>query len=105
MELAGRRALVTGAGSAGIGRAVTLALAHAGADLAVTHLAQDEAAGALVRTIEALGRRAVALEADLSDPGRGAGAGARRGSTARWARHRGQLRRDPGPGAAARDHR
>ena len=68
MELAGRQALVTGAGSDGIGRAVALALAAAGADIAVHHHGQDQAAAALVDRIEAMGRRAVALDADLGDP-------------------------------------
>jgi len=67
MTMAGKRALVTGAGSDGIGRAVARALARAGADVAVHHLGQAEAAAALVAEIAALGRRAVALEADFSD--------------------------------------
>jgi NAD(P)-dependent dehydrogenase (short-subunit alcohol dehydrogenase family) len=61
---AGRRALVTGAGSDGIGRAVALALGRAGADVAVHHLGQHAAAAALVAE---LGGRSVALEADFSD--------------------------------------
>jgi len=65
--LAGRRALVTGAGSDGIGRAVARALALAGADVALHHLRQPDAAAALVAEIAALGRRAVALEGDFSD--------------------------------------
>ena len=67
MTMAGKRALVTGAGSDGIGRAVARALARVGADVAVHHLGQAEAAAALVAEIAALGRRAVALEADFSD--------------------------------------
>lgn len=67
MSLAGKRALVTGAGSEGIGRAVARTLARAGADVAVHHLGQAEAAAALVAEIAALGRRAVALEAGFAD--------------------------------------
>jgi len=67
MSLAGKRALVTGAGSEGIGRAVARTLARAGADVAVHHLGQAEAAAALVAEITALGRRAVALEAGFAD--------------------------------------
>jgi len=67
MSLAGKRALVTGAGSEGIGRAVARTLARAGADVAVHHLGQAEAAAALVAEITGLGRRAVALEAGFAD--------------------------------------
>ena len=67
MSSAGRRALVTGAGSDGIGRAVARALARAGADVAVHHLRQPAQAAELVAEFQALGRQALALEADFSD--------------------------------------
>lgn len=61
-SLVGRIALVTG-GSRGIGRAISLALAEDGADIAV-NFARDEAAAAeTVEAIKALGRRAVAYRA------------------------------------------
>ena len=44
VALAGKRALVTGAGSHGIGRAIALALGEAGCDVAVHHLNQGAAA-------------------------------------------------------------
>ncbi|WP_144183431.1 SDR family NAD(P)-dependent oxidoreductase [Elioraea rosea] len=47
VSLAGRRALVTGAGTEGIGRATARLLARAGARVAVHHLSEEEAAGAL----------------------------------------------------------
>ena len=61
-ELVGQTALVTGAGQ-GIGRAIALALARAGADVAVNDLRPD-AAKAVAQEVEALGRRAVAVPAD-----------------------------------------
>jgi len=63
--LQGRVALVSGAAT-GIGRATARALAQAGASVAVNHLAQAEAAQALVRELEALGGRAAAFEADVT---------------------------------------
>jgi NAD(P)-dependent dehydrogenase (short-subunit alcohol dehydrogenase family) len=64
-DLHGKVALVTGA-AAGIGRACALALARAGADIAVLDL---DGAGAheTARTVEALGRKALALATDVSD--------------------------------------
>lgn len=59
-------ALVTG-GARRIGRAVSLALAGAGFDVAVHHRASAEAAEVVAADIRALGRRAVVLPADLSD--------------------------------------
>ena len=67
MTLQGKRALVTGAGSDGIGRAIARALAREGADIALHHLHQAAAAAALVAEFQALGRRAVALKADFAD--------------------------------------
>lgn len=65
--LSGRAALVTGAG-ARVGKAIALALAGAGADVAVHHRTSAAGAEGVCRAIEALGRRAVAVQADLADP-------------------------------------
>jgi 3-oxoacyl-[acyl-carrier protein] reductase len=68
IDLTGKRALVTG-GSRGIGGAIALALAKNGADVAFTYQASAEKAQDVARSIEALGRRAVAIQADSADPG------------------------------------
>ena len=66
-RLAGRKALVTG-GDSGIGRAVAIAFAREGADVAINYLPQEEEdAQAVVALIEKAGRRAVALPGDLRD--------------------------------------
>lgn len=59
-------ALVTG-GARRIGRAVCLKLASAGFDVAIHHHASGDEAEALAATIAGLGRRAIALKADLRD--------------------------------------
>jgi 3-oxoacyl-[acyl-carrier protein] reductase len=64
-ELTGRVALVTGA-SRGIGSAVAVALARAGADIGVNFLAHEKEARAVCSEIEAAGRRALAVRADVS---------------------------------------
>ena len=66
MTLIGKRALVTGA-SRGIGAAIAKALAAEGADVAITYEHSADAAALVVREIEALGRRAVAIQADSAD--------------------------------------
>ncbi|MFJ7328237.1 SDR family NAD(P)-dependent oxidoreductase [Streptomyces cyaneofuscatus] len=68
-----RAALVTG-GSRGIGAAVALRLAEAGADVAITYVRDEEAARAVVAKIEGVGRRAVALRCDAADADAAAGA-------------------------------
>ncbi len=62
-----RAALVTG-GSRGIGRAIALALAADGIDVAVTYRRDAEAAADTVAAIEALGRAGHAIQADVSSP-------------------------------------
>ncbi|HVX66960.1 MAG TPA: glucose 1-dehydrogenase [Bryobacteraceae bacterium] len=63
-DLAGRTALVTGA-ARGLGRSISLALAHAGADVALG-LRDIHASGGLAEEIEALGRRALPLQMDVT---------------------------------------
>jgi enoyl-[acyl-carrier protein] reductase III len=60
-------ALVTG-GSRGIGRACALAAALRGADVAITYVANKEAAEATAAEIEALGRRALVIQGDVGVP-------------------------------------
>jgi 3-oxoacyl-[acyl-carrier protein] reductase len=63
--LHGKIALVTGA-SRGIGRAIAMALARAGASVAVNYRTDDSEAEAVCREIEGQGGRAIAVRADVS---------------------------------------
>lgn len=63
MSLAGKVALVTG-GAVRVGKAIALALAQAGADVAFSYNSSADAAEATRREIEALGRRSFATQAD-----------------------------------------
>ena len=65
--LAGKVALVTGA-STGIGRAIALALAHAGADVALTYRTGIREATDVSTAIERLGRRSAVFPLELADP-------------------------------------
>jgi len=66
-RLEGRRALITG-GDSGIGRAVAIAFAREGADVAISYLPEEEPdAQETVRLIEAAGRRALAVPGDIRD--------------------------------------
>ncbi len=67
IDLSGQHALVTG-GARGIGRAIVLRLARQGADVAFSYRGNAEAAAATVAQVEALGRRALAIQGDASDP-------------------------------------
>jgi 3-oxoacyl-(acyl-carrier-protein) reductase len=66
MQLTGRTALVTGA-SRGIGRAIALALAEEGADVAVNYLSSQALAGDVVDQIRKMGRKAVLAQANVAD--------------------------------------
>jgi glucose 1-dehydrogenase len=63
--LVGQKALVTGANS-GIGEAVAIGLARAGADVIVNYVTNDAAAQKVVEAIEAEGTKGLAIEADVS---------------------------------------
>jgi NAD(P)-dependent dehydrogenase (short-subunit alcohol dehydrogenase family) len=67
MSLTGKRALVTG-GSRGIGAAIAQALAANGADVAITYQNSAKNAESIIASIEKLGRRGLAIEADSADP-------------------------------------
>lgn len=64
-DLNNRVALVTGGGR-GIGAAVAIALAKAGADVAVNYRERSEAANAVCTGIAEMGRKAIAIQADVS---------------------------------------
>lgn len=64
--LLGQPALVTGANS-GIGKAVALGLAQAGADVIINYVADPASAEDVAHQIEAIGRRAIAIKADVSN--------------------------------------
>ena len=66
MQLEGRTALVTGA-SRGIGRAIAMALAEEGADVAVNYVSSEGRAREVLERIQKLGRRAVLAQADVAD--------------------------------------
>ena len=67
-SLSGKRAFVTG-GSRGIGRAIAIALAEAGADVALTYRSEKAEADKVAKEIEARGRKALVLELDVTNRG------------------------------------
>ena len=67
IDLGGKTALVTG-GSRGLGRAIATRLATQGADVAFSYRGNEAAAKETAARIEGLGRRAVTLQGDVSDP-------------------------------------
>jgi len=66
-KLTGKVALVTG-GAVRVGRAIALALAAEGADVAIAYLRSGDAARQTVRDLRALGVKAVAIRADVAQP-------------------------------------
>jgi len=66
-QLANKRALVTG-GSRGIGAAIVKRLAREGAHVALSYVSKPEQAQATVKAAQALGVKALAIQADSADP-------------------------------------
>jgi 3-oxoacyl-[acyl-carrier protein] reductase len=67
LDLTGKAALVTG-GARGIGKAICLTLARQGADVAFVDVGRPEVSDATLAEIQALGRKAVSISADVTDP-------------------------------------
>ncbi len=67
MRLEDRVAVITGA-SRGIGRSIALEFAKEGADILVNYRTRSKEAEEVVRRIREMGRKAVAVRADISDP-------------------------------------
>jgi hypothetical protein len=66
VQVKGKRVLVTG-GNSGIGEAMALSFADAGADVAINYVSNEPAAKKLVQAIQAKGRRSFAVEANVAD--------------------------------------
>ncbi|WP_055045738.1 SDR family oxidoreductase [Devosia sp. A16] len=66
-RLTGKKALITG-GDSGIGRAVAIAFAREGADVAISYLNEEEDAAEVKAVIEGAGRKCLLLPGDLADP-------------------------------------
>jgi 3-oxoacyl-[acyl-carrier protein] reductase len=67
IDLSGKSAVVTG-GSRGIGRAIVLRLATQGADVAFSYRGNEAAAKETAAAVEALGRKALPVQGDVSQP-------------------------------------
>ena len=67
LDLSGKAALVTG-GARGLGKAICLSLARQGADIAFVDVGRPEVAEETVAEIQALGRKAIFIPADVTDP-------------------------------------
>ncbi len=67
LDLSNRRVLVTG-GSRGIGRAVALLMARAGASVGISYRSRSEDADAVVKEIRGMGRKGWAMGGDLTSP-------------------------------------
>ena len=65
MRLKDKIALVTGS-SRGIGRAIALSYGKEGADVVVNYTSNEKAAIEVVNTLESMGRKAIAVKADVS---------------------------------------
>ncbi|MEJ2216423.1 MAG: SDR family NAD(P)-dependent oxidoreductase [Gemmatimonadota bacterium] len=68
IDLSGRRALVTG-GSRGVGRAVALMMARAGADVGISYRSRTQEAEDVLQQLQAAGVKAFAEAGDLAEPG------------------------------------
>ncbi|HEX6213988.1 MAG TPA: SDR family oxidoreductase [Vicinamibacterales bacterium] len=67
-RLAGKRALITG-GDSGIGRAVAIAFAREGADLAISYLCEHDDAQETARWVQQAGRKCLLIPGDIQEPG------------------------------------
>ena len=103
MSLHDKVAIVTG-GNSGIGKAIALGLAKAGAAIVIDYIAHPEATEALERDIAALGDVAIGVEADVSNVQDLQTPGRRRGREIRPPRHHGEQRRYGNPHLRARHH-